>query len=82
MLLDLVLPGMNGLRLLDHIRALRAWTGVPVVVVSGMIGNSGTEQRLVASGATAVIAKPFDPDRMRQVLGLLSIDYFVPSSFR
>lgn len=66
--LDLGLPGIDGL---DVLRALRAWTSVPVVVLSAR----HTEQTKVAAldaGADDYVTKPFGIDellaRLRAVL--------------
>jgi putative two-component system response regulator len=57
-LLDLMLPGMNGLQVLAKIRTHPALTTVPVVIVTGTMTF---ERDLVEAGATAVLRKPFAP---------------------
>ncbi|SFE18379.1 two-component system, OmpR family, KDP operon response regulator KdpE [Actinacidiphila alni] len=67
-LLDLGLPDLDGL---DVLRALRAWSSVPVLVVSGRTGVSAHVAALDA-GADDYITKPFAVDelaaRLRAVL--------------
>lgn len=67
-LLDLGLPDLDGL---DVLRALRAWSGVPVLVVSGRTGISSRVEALDA-GADDYLTKPFSIDelaaRLRAVL--------------
>jgi len=70
LVLDMSLPGMSGLQLLDRLRASEAWHSLPVVMVSGDPG------KLVAvEGRENVVAltKPFEVsvlvDEIRRVLG-------------
>ncbi len=55
--LDMSLPGMSGLEFLSALRAMPAWSALPVVVVSGDPG------RLVAAAngpRMGALTKPFD----------------------
>ncbi|WP_433064138.1 response regulator [Dactylosporangium sp. CS-033363] len=58
--LDLGLPDLDGLEVL---RALRAWTPVPVVVLSGRLGSSEKVAALDA-GADDYVTKPFNVDEL------------------
>lgn len=66
MLLDIFLPGMNGL---DALRKLRTFSRMPVIVISA--GDSLAPEALEL-GANEFIAKPFKPEdliqRMRAIL--------------
>ncbi|WP_327112820.1 response regulator transcription factor [Streptomyces sp. NBC_01341] len=66
--LDLSLPDLHGL---DVIQSLRAWSSVPIIVVSGRTGISDRVQALDA-GADDYLTKPFAVDelaaRIRAVL--------------
>jgi CheY-like chemotaxis protein len=70
---DLHLPGMNGLELTRRIRNTPAWHDLPVVVVSGYAMRRDDE-RLVSAGCDGYIGKPFDsktfPNRVRECLKL------------
>lgn len=57
-LADIMLPDGSGYDLLDHVRALRAFDGVPVLFVSAL---GETEQRVrgFSAGADDYITKPF-----------------------
>jgi two-component system alkaline phosphatase synthesis response regulator PhoP len=75
-LLDLMLPGMNGLEVARYLRADRRTMGVPIVMVTA----KGEEADVVAGlelGADDYIAKPFSPRvllaRIRAVLRRKSI---------
>ena len=67
-LLDLMMPGMNGFEVLRQVRAggLSAWKTQPsvrVVVLSGKAGSEGLDfaRRI---GADAVLGKPFSLDEL------------------
>jgi len=59
-LLDLGLPDMDGV---DVIRRLRAWTPVPIVVLSGRIDSHDKVEALDA-GADDYVTKPFSLDEL------------------
>ena len=64
-LLDIYLPGMNGLELLSRIRDLRY--PVDVMVVSAA-RDSHSIQTALRAGAVDYLIKPFDFERLRQAL--------------
>jgi two-component system chemotaxis response regulator CheY len=66
-LLDLVLPGTSGLRLLEHIRSKRAWKNVPVLVVSGD-AHPATVHHVAELGVAGFLVKPFEPERVKREL--------------
>ncbi len=55
-LLDLVMPGIDGLTVLKHVNQLP--TAPPVVVLSG-VGHVGTRVQAINSGAVDYVTKPF-----------------------
>lgn len=59
-LLDVVLPDMDGPEVLRGLRAQPALTGVPVVFMTGKSRRDEIEA-LTALGAAGVLVKPFDP---------------------
>jgi CheY-like chemotaxis protein len=59
-LLDIMLPGIDGLELLDVLRAAPRWTGVPVMMLSAR-GDEAAVKRALSSGANDYLGKPFDP---------------------
>jgi chemosensory pili system protein ChpA (sensor histidine kinase/response regulator) len=65
MLLDLRMPRMNGLELLDRLREEQKLDGIPVVVLTGD-GLAG--RQAIASGARGVLVKPIDPEDLREVV--------------
>jgi CheY-like chemotaxis protein len=69
-MLDMMMPGMNGLEVLARIRSDDALQGVPVVFMTAKAQAHEVEQ-YKAAGAQATILKPFDPislpDQIRDI---------------
>ena len=61
--LDLMMPVMNGYSVLEQLRADEKTQGVPVVVLTALT-TSGVRERCIELGATSCITKPFDPYRV------------------
>jgi CheY-like chemotaxis protein len=59
-LLDVMMPIMDGPGTLAKLRALPAHAKTPVIFITASV-QAEERARLMALGATAVIAKPFDP---------------------
>lgn len=64
-LLDITMPVMSGLEVLDHLR--RHHAEVPVVMVTAN-QDEGTARGTLARGAFDYIAKPFSLDRLERVV--------------
>src|SRR5213594_222746 len=60
-LLDVKMPGMDGLEVLDRLRAMNE--GLPVIVISGH-GTIGTAVEAIKKGAFDFIEKPFASERV------------------
>lgn len=65
-LLDLMMPGMNGRQFLTALREARG-SDIPVVVMTAV---HGLAQRAVDLGATDVVEKPFDLDELLNKVAL------------
>jgi DNA-binding response OmpR family regulator len=66
MLLDVIMPGMDGFEVLEKVRAV---SGLPVIVFSARPENA---QKALSLGANDFLAKPFDVDEMvKKIEGLL-----------
>lgn len=71
-LLDIMLPDIDGLQLLDMLRSLARWDGVPVIMLTAQ-GNEKSIRRALDGGASDYIGKPFDPaDLMQRIERLTS----------
>ena len=64
LLMDCILPEIDGLDLLQDIRRDEETRGMVVVMTSGM----DYEERCMARGANAFLQKPYSPDRLFEVL--------------
>jgi two-component system OmpR family response regulator len=60
MLLDVMMPGMDGPTTLAKLRENSAWSEIAVVFITARTQASEVE-RFLQLGAVGVIAKPFDP---------------------
>lgn len=55
-LLDLIMPKMQGFQVLGHLKADRKTAGIPVVVMSNL-GQDSDVQRAIDAGASAYVVK-------------------------
>jgi len=60
LLLDVMMPGMDGPSVLQAIRALPGHAATPVVFITAR-AQRDEQNRLLGLGAAGVITKPFDP---------------------
>lgn len=75
-LLDVMMPGMDGLQTLMRLRQLAPLDSTPVVFMTAKIQQVEKQQYLDA-GAIAVIEKPFDPMLLGEMLENLYQEYIV-----
>ncbi|WP_333609067.1 response regulator [Arsukibacterium sp.] len=75
-LLDVMMPQMDGLQTLAALRQLPSVADVPVVFMTAKIQQAEKQQYLDA-GAIAVIDKPFDPMLLGETLQSLYQQYLV-----
>lgn len=59
-LLDLMLPGRDGIDVLRELKAGETTRGIPVIVVSGKESQEQVQQAMMA-GAVDYVIKPFEP---------------------
>ena len=62
-LLDILMPGMDGLETLRRIKARPECKDIPVIMLTGL-GDEEMLNKCLAEGAVGVIHKPFLPDKM------------------
>jgi len=60
-LLDLMMPGMNGRQFLTELRQIHGPADLPVVIMTAV---HGVGQRALSLGATDIVEKPFDIDEL------------------
>ena len=56
-LLDMMMPVMDGWQFIERLRANEEWTDIPVVVMTAVYDMSSLERK---TGAKAILTKPFD----------------------
>ena len=66
-LLDLLLPDVDGFALLDELRAQPNGHDVPILAFSGMM-SSYDQSRLSEAGFDDVVSKPIEPSRLVQIV--------------
>jgi CheY-like chemotaxis protein len=59
-LLDIMMPGMDGFAVLDALRADRRLAAIPVLVISGMDGDMESVARAIELGAADFLPKDFN----------------------
>ncbi|MGE3543301.1 MAG: response regulator [Kofleriaceae bacterium] len=67
-LLDLMMPGMNGRQFLQSLRDSPEYNAVPVLIMTAV---HGLNVNLAALGASEVVEKPFDVDELLNKVALL-----------
>ena len=65
--LDLMMPGIDGLTVLEALRESASTCSIPVVIVSART-LSADRLRAFEAGADEYVSKPFDPDDLLRVL--------------
>jgi CheY-like chemotaxis protein len=68
-ILDLLMPRMDGLELLQQIKGEKAFTDIPIIAVSG---EPGALQAAGRAGADHLLQKPLDTDALVAILAGLS----------
>lgn len=72
-LLDMMMPGMDGPTTLSRLRSAATGATVPVILLSAKLSQRRDDQELAGLGVAGVIGKPFDPitlpDRISSILG-------------
>jgi CheY-like chemotaxis protein len=63
--LDVMLPGLSGIDVLDELRRDARLAKTPVVVITAW---SHTEAEVLTAGADAFVSKPFDPDDLSRAV--------------
>ena len=68
---DINMPNMDGLELLQHIKANDQWKTVPIIMVTTE-GSQDKVMQAIQLGATGYIRKPFTADQIKEkLIGIL-----------
>lgn len=63
MILDLNMPDMHGIEVLEFVRGHQAYRGIPVIVLTTR-GDEASHAGALAAGANIYLTKPFDPHEL------------------
>ena len=70
MVLDLNMPDMHGMEVIDFVRSHQAYRDIPIVVLTTK-GEESSRIQALAAGATRYLTKPFDPRQLADVVNSL-----------
>ena len=74
-ILDIQLPDMNGLEVLQSIRASKANGDIPVIAMTSF-AMTGDREKMLSAGCNGYIEKPIDPakviEQIQEILGEIS----------
>ncbi|HEX5338226.1 MAG TPA: ATP-binding protein, partial [Gallionella sp.] len=74
-LMDIVMPRMDGVETIRHLRQIPEFAQTPIVVLSAR-ASGGDEMQCLEAGADAFLAKPVDQDRLlAQIAVLLHLEW-------
>jgi DNA-binding response OmpR family regulator len=69
--LDLMMPRLSGLDVLDRIRSSKKWKDLPCIILTAA-GQEEYEREARKSGATDFITKPFSPKKLYALIAELT----------
>jgi class 3 adenylate cyclase len=68
-LLDVVMPGLDGIEVLARMKADPNLRHIPVIMISGSVDDTDSVVRCIETGAEDFLPKPFDPAILRARIG-------------
>ena len=72
-LMDIMMPGMDGIEVIKQMRQRQAYRDLPVIALSARAGDEDRQQCL-AAGANVAVVKPIDPHTLKDALDTLLTD--------
>ncbi|GAW66607.1 histidine kinase [Geoanaerobacter pelophilus] len=66
-LLDMHLPGMDGLTVLRHLKENRATAAIPVAALTAS-AMAGDRDKLMQAGCVAYLSKPYQPEELQELV--------------
>ena len=66
-LLDVIIPGKDGIRVCREIKADKRTKNIPVIMITSDTSDE-TRQKAISAGAAAYITKPFEPKEIREAV--------------
>ena len=64
-LLDIVMPEMNGFEVLKHVKGSKIFKNIPVIMISSM-DDKDSIYRCIEMGANDYVTKPFDKEILNE----------------
>lgn len=63
-LLDLMMPGIDGLRVCRALKQNPAYRPIPILMISAKFADPASRQQAVEAGAEEILIKPIDPSTL------------------
>lgn len=70
-LLDIEMPGMNGIELCRHIRTIARFRATPIIMITSLSSRQSVDEAFLA-GATDYLTKPVDMIELKARVGMMS----------
>lgn len=70
-ILDLMLPDLDGLEICRRVKSEPLTAGVPVIILTAM-DSDRTRRQGLACGAAEYVTKPFDPEALMEIMARLA----------
>ena len=70
-LLDIMMPALDGLTVLDQLQRDQRTSGIPVVLCTASV-LSPSQSRLFADTGIGVLSKPFDLEQLRDIVNAVA----------
>jgi CheY-like chemotaxis protein len=78
-LLDIMMPRMNGLQALDRLKSNPATKNIPVVILTNLAGQQDAETALSKGAIKYIVKSEYDPKEVVDMVGEMIKSYIVPN---